>query len=138
MQDPNKPMYGNKEVVKDVVKDLTRPSESTRPAETKVDIVPVAKPEIKSADVSPKTDVVDDKYIYFLQAGAFREPADAESTRAKLALLGFEARINEKASENGNLYRVRIGPFAQLETMNRIRSKLSENSVDVAVVRTAK
>jgi cell division protein FtsN len=142
MQDPNKPMYGNKELVKDAAKDLTRPIESTRPAETKVDIVPVEKPiekpEIKPADVSPKTDVVDDKYIYFLQAGAFREPADAESTRAKLALLGFEARINEKTSENGNLYRVRIGPFAQLETMNRIRSKLSENSVDVAVVRTAK
>ncbi len=142
MQDPNKPMYGNKEIVKDAAKDLNRPIENTRPAETKVDIVavekPIEKPEIKPADVSPKTDVVDDKYIYFLQAGAFREPADAESTRAKLALLGFEARINEKTSESGNLYRVRIGPFAQLETMNRIRSKLSENRVDVAVVRTAK
>jgi cell division protein FtsN len=33
---------------------------------------------------------------------------------------------------------VRIGPFGQLETMNRVRGKLSDNGVDVAVVRIGK
>jgi cell division protein FtsN len=80
---------------------------------------------------------IDDKYIYFLQVGAFHEQADAESTRAKLALLGFEARINEKPGE-ANLYRVRIGPFNQVDTMNRIRTKLSENGVEAVIVRTSK
>lgn len=168
MQDPNKPLYGNKDAVKDAAKDFAK-ADSSKPAETatthagvkpdaKAGVTAAEKPvekkvekvadkakaeaeaEAKAAgtDAAPKTDAVDEKYIYFLQAGAFREPSDAESARAKLALIGFEARISEKGSDNGTLYRVRIGPFNQLETMNRMRSKLSENSVDVAVVRTAK
>lgn len=92
----------------------------------------------KAADAAPKADAVDDKFTYFLQAGAFREQADAENAKARLALLGVEARISERASDNGTLYRVRVGPFGQLETMNRMRSKLSENGVDVAVVRSPK
>lgn len=149
MQDPNKPLYGNKEAVKDGVKDFAKAIDSGKAAET-VSVKPevksgtiavekqTEKPEAKIADSASKTDVGDEKYIYFLQTGAFREAADAESARAKLALIGFEARISEKPSDNGNLYRVRIGPFTQLETMNRMRTKLSENSVDVAVVRTVK
>lgn len=157
MQDPNKPLYGSKDAVKEAAKDVAKAIDGSKPADTvtkaaevKVETKPAPTPaeknpekaadktEVKTPDAAAKTDVVDDKYIYFLQAGAFRELTDAESARAKLALLGFEAKISEKASDNGNLYRVRIGPFAQLEIMNRMRSKLSENSVDVAVVRTAK
>jgi cell division protein FtsN len=157
MQDPNKPLYGNKDAVKEASKDVAKVTDSNKPAETTAKAVEVKaeskqapapvdkalektadKPEAKAPDSSSKTDAADDKYIYFLQAGAFRELSDAESARAKLALLGFEAKISEKASDNGTLYRVRIGPFGQLEIMNRMRSKLSENSVDVAVVRTAK
>jgi len=80
----------------------------------------------------------DDNFIYYLQAGAFREIADAESARAKLALLGFEANISDRASDTGVLHRVRLGPYQQVEAMNRVRSKLSENGVDVAVVRNQK
>ena len=142
MQDPNKPLYGNKDAAKEVAKEFVKTTDSGKVAET-----PEAKPEIKLEVKTPVltvekqvtvTDAADDKYIYFLQTGAFRELADAESARAKLALIGFEARVSEKPSDTGNLYRVRIGPFNQLETMNQMRRKLSENSVDVAVVRTTK
>jgi cell division protein FtsN len=85
-----------------------------------------------------KPDATDEKWIYYLQAGAFREPGDAESAKAKLALMGFEANVSERPSDTGPLYRVRIGPFNQLEVMTRARSKLSDNGVDVAVVRTAR
>ena len=85
-----------------------------------------------------KTESTDEKWIYFLQAGAFREPDDAESAKAKLALMGFEANITERPSDSGPLYRVRVGPFRQLEVMTRARTKLSDNGVDVAVVRTAR
>ncbi|MFZ6672621.1 SPOR domain-containing protein [Undibacterium sp. Xuan67W] len=164
IQDPNKPLYGNKDAVKEAAKDFVRDdavkaaeiaankASDNKPeakSETKPDIkAPVVdkaaataqeKTDAKPTDAAAKpADAVDDKYVYYLQAGAFREQADAESARAKLALIGFEARISEKPSDTGNLYRVRIGPFNQIETMNRMRAKLSENSVDVAVVRTAK
>ena len=98
------------------------------------------KQDAKQADSKDSTAKAagEDKWTYYLQAGAFRDQADAESTRAKLALLGFEAQISERPSDSGALYRVRIGPFGQVETMNRIRGKLSESGVDVAVVRSPK
>jgi cell division protein FtsN len=80
----------------------------------------------------------DDKVIYFLQAGAFREISDAESTRGKLALLGFEATISDRVSDAGTLHRVRIGPFSQVESMNRARAKLVDSGIDVAIVRNQK
>jgi len=64
--------------------------------------------------------------------------ADAESARGKLALLGFEATLSDRTTDTGVLHRVRIGPFQQVEAMNKVRSKLSENGIDVAVVRNQK
>jgi cell division protein FtsN len=93
---------------------------------------PAAKP---AADA---TAGADDKYIYYLQAGAFRETADAESARAKLALLGFEANLSDRSTDTGVLHRVRLGPYHQVEAMNKVRAKLSENGIDVAVVRNQK
>ena len=93
---------------------------------------PQAKAETRAADAAS------DKWIYYLQAGAFQNMADAESTRGKLALLGFEAAISDRSTDNGVLHRVRIGPFNQVDAMNRARTKLSENGVDVAVVRNQK
>ena len=80
----------------------------------------------------------EEKFVYYLQAGAFREIGDAENTRAKLALLGFEASVSDRTTDAGVLHRVRMGPFTQVEAMNKVRSKLSENGIDVAVVRNQK
>jgi len=95
---------------------------------------PQAKADVKEA----KADAASDKWIYYLQAGAFHDMSDAESTRGKLALLGFEAAISDRSTDAGVLHRVRVGPFNQLEAMNRARTKLSENGIDVAVVRNQK
>lgn len=146
--DPNRPMYGNKNAAKEAAKafvkeaeappsvseaklDTDKPKASVKPANATV-----ADPTDKAAMQKP--DGGNDKSIYFLQAGAFREQADAESIKAKLALEGFEANISEKPSDNGPLYRVRLGPFNQLDAMNRVRRKLSDGGMDVAVVRIAK
>ena len=80
----------------------------------------------------------DEKFTYYLQAGAFRELADAESTKARLALMGVAASVAERRSELGSLYRVRIGPFTEVDAMNRARTRLSDNGVDAAVVRVPK
>jgi cell division protein FtsN len=79
-----------------------------------------------------------DAFTYYLQAGAFRELPDAEATKARLAMMGVAASIAERKSEIGTLYRVRVGPFADVEAMNRARVRLSDNGVDAAVVRVPK
>lgn len=88
------------------------------------------------ANVAPSAN--GEAYTYYLQAGAFREQQDAEATKARLALMGVAASISERKSELGSLYRVRVGPFADVESMNRARARLSDNGVDVAVVRVPK
>jgi len=161
--DPNKPMYGSKEAAREAAKDFAKdkePKEAVEPALPKVPKEPKApapdalqqaidelkpdeepKPEAKAPAVEKKVAKVDageEKWVYYLQVGAFRETSDAESARAKLALLGFEAAISERSTDTGVLHRVRMGPFNQAEAMNRARNKLSENGVDVAVVRNQK
>ncbi|MGV3741050.1 MAG: SPOR domain-containing protein [Burkholderiaceae bacterium] len=153
MSDPNKPLYGNRESAKEAAKQFSRKAETpaadaalseaqgVRNSAPKDAAKPNAKPaEAKTAtlDKSAATAKTEEKYTYYLQAGAFLQQADAENTKAKLALLGFSAHIAERESENGTLYRVRIGPFSEQPVMNRMRSKLSDNGVDAAVVRVPK
>ena len=153
--DPNKPLYGNKAASREAAKEFANapapvepvppnsvdPQAAKNAAAKEVSLTPPAE-KIKKPVPAKPTDTAkaegDEKWTYFLQAGAFRDQADAESARAKLALLGFEARLTERPSDNGTLYRVRVGPFSQLETMNRMRGKLTDNGVDVAVIRTPK
>ena len=84
---------------------------------------------------SPSAAGGDGKTLYYLQFGAFRNMSDAEATRAKLALLGFETTISDHTNDSGVLHRVRLGPFNQVEAMNKARAKLLDSGVDVAIVR---
>jgi len=115
------------------------PAPTPKPVDVKTAEAPkAAELAAAAAAVAAKPDNPDDKWMYFLQAGAFREQADAENSKAKLALAGFEASISDRPGDTGPLFRVRIGPFNQLEAMNKVRGKLSDNGIDVAVVRIAK
>jgi cell division protein FtsN len=94
-----------------------------------------AAPAPAAAPAAPAAAAGAGEYVYYLQAGAFRDMSDAEATRAKLALLGFEAAISDRTSDSGVLHRVRIGPYNQAESMNKARAKLLDSGVDVAIVR---
>ena len=149
--DPNKPLYGSayKEAPADR-REVERAPETANGDTADESAENAAKylgaesvPEAiglnpKLAETSSAKKNSDEKAAFYLQVGAFREASDAESVRAKLALIGVESNVNEKNSEGDNLYRVRIGPFDQIDEMNRMRSKLVENSIDVAVIKTPK
>jgi len=151
--DPNKPMYGNKEAARnanrDFEKEAPKPATPADALQAVVDKIQAQPSSAKPAPPPPVNSAAppaqaaapapspagEDKWVYYLQAGAFREVSDAESARAKLALLGFEASVTDRSTDTGVLHRVRVGPFTQVEDMNKVRSKLSENGIDVAVVR---
>ncbi|MCE3263978.1 MAG: hypothetical protein K0R43_3057 [Pseudoduganella sp.] len=162
--DPNKPMYGSKDAVRKANSEFEREAVKPPPADELQKVVdtiqaqgqapakpaapattaPGAPPPVNSA--APPAQAAapapalpgEEKFVYYLQAGAFREVGDAENTRAKLALLGFEATVSDRSTDAGVLHRVRMGPFTQVEAMNKVRAKLSENGIDVAVVRNQK
>lgn len=140
LADPNKPLYGKKPPVNQIQSGEPAPTVAEETIKPSVaDKATQAKEKIEAAKAeAARAESAEEKWIYYLQAGAFRETADAESMKAKLALMGFEATVSERQAETGTLHRVRIGPFGQLETMNRVRTKLSDNGVDVAVVRIGK
>ncbi len=72
----------------------------------------------------------------FLQVGAFQKSADADNLKARLAMLGFEANVVEvTVPDKGVMHRVRIGPYASVEEMNRARNQLSQSSIPATVVR---
>jgi len=91
-----------------------------------------------AAKVASAAPADDGKWTYYLQVGAFRNRSEAENLRGKLALVGVDASISQRPSDNGPLFRVRSGPFSHREALNQVRHKLAENSIDAAVVRVAK
>ena len=97
-----------------------------------------AKAEKAATSATPTSTSAEEKGGYYLQAGAFREMADADAAKGRLALLGVAATVSERRAETGTLYRVRVGPFKDTETMHKMRTRLYDNGVDAAVVTVPK
>ncbi|WP_137920788.1 SPOR domain-containing protein [Hydrogenophaga sp. 2FB] len=76
-----------------------------------------------------------DPFTYFVQAGAFRTPADAESQRARLAMLGIDAQVSEREQSGRTVFRVRVGPFNQKALADMTQEQLQNNGVEAALVR---
>ena len=76
-----------------------------------------------------------DPYDYFVQAGAFRTQADADAQRAKLAMLGWEARVSEREQNGRAVFRVRIGPFTKRDDAEVLKEKLDGAGLESALVR---
>ncbi|HVY81977.1 MAG TPA: SPOR domain-containing protein [Steroidobacteraceae bacterium] len=73
--------------------------------------------------------------VYVLQAGSYRNQADAERVRAQLALQGINAKVQRVAVDNDVWHRVRIGPISDLGELNRVRKQLQAADVDGLVIR---
>jgi cell division protein FtsN len=73
--------------------------------------------------------------VYVLQAGSYRNQADADRVRAQLSLQGIEAKVQRVAVDNDVWHRVRIGPISDLGELNRVRKQLQAADVDGLVIR---
>ncbi len=69
------------------------------------------------------------KASYVIQAGSSRDPKDADQLRAKLALMGIESKIQKAKVESAIWYRVKIGPYTQMGSVNTIMSRLQKNGM---------
>ena len=73
---------------------------------------------------------------FYLQVGAFQKPADADNLKARLALMGVEASVQDVAiPDKGTLHRVRTGPYASPNEMNQVRTLMAQNGVQATVVK---
>ncbi len=74
-------------------------------------------------------------YNYFVQAGAFRNKADADAQRVKLGLLGQQARVTQREQNGRPVYRVRIGPLTQRGEAEALKKQLDGSGMETALVR---
>jgi len=76
------------------------------------------------------------KDVYFIQAGSFQNPAEADNQKARLAILGFESSVEPaNLPDKGTWYRVRMGPYAKLEEINKVRQALAQNGIDASLIK---
>ncbi|NLG75274.1 MAG: SPOR domain-containing protein [Xanthomonadaceae bacterium] len=72
---------------------------------------------------------------YILQAGSFRNHADADRMRALIAMQGVESKIQKVTIDKDTWHRVRIGPITNLKKLEETRSKLRQARVEALVIR---
>jgi cell division protein FtsN len=76
------------------------------------------------------------KEVFLLQEGAFQNAGDADSLKARLALLGIQATVETtNTPDKGTWYRVRTGPYAGLDEANSARATLKQSSIEATLIR---
>lgn len=95
----------------------------------------LAKARLEAKPVNPAPESGVDPFSYFIQAGAFRTVEDAEQQRARLSLMGFQAKVTEREQAGRTVFRVRLGPFDRKDEADNVKEKLEGNSVETAMVR---
>ena len=100
---------------------------------------PVTEKELRAraaAAATSKGQPDQSKDVYFIQAGSFQNPAEADNQKARLAILGFESSVEPAAlPDKGTWYRVRMGPYRKVEEINRVRQMLAQNGIDASLVK---
>lgn len=76
-----------------------------------------------------------DPFTYFVQAGAFKSAGDADAQKAKLSMMGVEAKVSERDQAGRTIFRVRSGPFDDKDQAEKIKARLDANGIDAALVR---
>jgi cell division protein FtsN len=103
------------------------------------DVLPEFEVVLPSVESEAKPDreavSVGEPGSYVLQAGSFREVADAERMRASLALLGMESRLQRVSIDDDVYHRVRIGPTSDLNELNRYRRQLWDAEIEVMLIK---
>jgi cell division protein FtsN len=89
----------------------------------------------RKAEPEPDTTSTKDQDSYILQVGSFRNAADAEQMKARLALLGSMATVQTVTVNGETWHRVRIGPFKGARKADEKRRMLSDNQIDTLVMK---
>ncbi len=72
---------------------------------------------------------------YLLQAGAFRNGAQADDLKARIALLGLVGRVEVVATPAGEMHRVRLGPYATASELEQAKQKLGGGGIEAVAIR---
>ncbi len=98
--------------------------------------VAVPEHELTGGSSAASRNPENDGVTYVLQAGSFRQLAQADRLKAELALMGMPVTIQTVSIEGGSKWhRVRVGPFTNLQALNEARTELQRNGLKVMVLK---
>jgi cell division protein FtsN len=114
-----------------------RPPASVASIDRAAGAPPTGAPSISAATISARpASGPSTGSRYWLQAGSFTVDSDAENLKARLALAGLEASVEQGALPDQSVrYRVRLGPYDNLDELGRMKAELAKRGFDVAVIR---
>lgn len=120
------------------------PSVNTRPVKPPTvvrETRPATQPKPEVASKPPPPPVKSPKPgsggpRYWLQAGAFRSAAQADSLKARLTLTGLPVRVvSGRGSNNILWYRVRVGPYSSKSAANNGRKRLKQQKIAPVLIK---
>lgn len=82
---------------------------------------------VATADAEPQRQ-------YRLQAGSFRDNADAETLKAEITLLGLSAEVQSVTVDDKTWHRVRVGPYDSARQADGARRRLQDNGLEALVL----
>lgn len=100
--------------------------------------VEVARDAAQPSGSASAAGAIDIPGSYVLQVGSYRNFADADRVRARLAIQGIESNIQKISIDSDVWHRVRIGPINNLNRLEDTRRKLREAQIDTLVIKQRK
>ncbi|WP_423911065.1 SPOR domain-containing protein [Candidatus Spongiihabitans sp.] len=94
-----------------------------------------------SLSISQTNEVGDDTNAsaYMLQAGAYKNQADADRLKAELAFQGLVSTIQKiSIQDRGDFYRVRLGPYISYDQMAAADQKLARQGITALRLKISK
>ncbi|WP_027081164.1 SPOR domain-containing protein [Luteimonas mephitis] len=88
-----------------------------------------------SAPAAPVATNTDTQAPYILQAGAFGASGDAEAVKARIALLGLNARVESASIDGKTIYRVRMGPYGTATELAAAKGKLANGGLPAMAIK---
>ena len=96
---------------------------------------PAPNPTPTTAGTVPTAPTAAEAFVYFVQAGAFTRPEEAEAQKAKLAIQGFTAKVMEREQAGRTVFRVRLGPLDTRDDAEGLQRKIEAVGFEANLVR---
>ena len=111
--------------------------------ETKTDTAGPSSPSDKGRDEAAKARaLLDGKDIskssedrWIIQVGAFTDPVKVRETRQKLEAAGLKTYTQVIEAKDGKRTRVRLGPFASKEEVDKVNSKIQKLQLETSILK---
>lgn len=95
------------------------------------------KPVQPAQEKTPETRAAAQTDHYLLQAGSFAEKEQANQLKAKLALSGYESYIQKVTVDGKKFYRVRMGPYRNLNKLDAASKDLGTKGINAMRIKVS-